>query len=388
MRKKILYINPASGVSGAEVSLLSLLEHLNYEEFEPILAVPNEGKLSTKAASLGIRVIQFPIYPFMIEKDIAGSIYNGLLSLFQLPKIYQLYRDIAPDIIHINSYRIGIPFSLIARLLQIPSLWHIRDIPAQRIKRYFVGKSTSLADTVIAISNAVASSLALTNKKNVHIIYNGIDFSHFSQIVPGKFRDEMWLDEDTILIVTIGQLIPLKGHDLLINAFSRIAHKYKLHLMIVGEQVTTIGHEKGVADPYPNQLKQLVIDLNLENQVTFIGFRADIAQILTDANFYVHAATAPEGFGRVLVEAMAVGKAVISPNFGGSVEIVEHKVNGFLFEPNNVTELAHYLEFYVTNPNLLHTLGENGQKSVNPKFSVTQHITQIQQIYNDLLKSA
>ncbi|MEZ4682174.1 MAG: glycosyltransferase family 4 protein [Caldilineaceae bacterium] len=384
MQHSILYVNPASEISGAEVSLLLLLEGLDRSRFEPTLLVPSEGKLADKARAMGISVKVFPIYPFMIEKNLVHSVYDALLSITKLHKIYQLYKTVQPDLVHINSYRIGIPFSLVARILNIPSIWHIRDIPTQSAKRKLVGRVSSIADEVIGISCAVVDSLEIKHKKNVHVIYNGVDFSQFDTIKPGKFRSELCLAPDTLLIVSIGQLIPLKGHDLLIKAFSKVVQQRNIHLVIVGGEIAKIGHGSSNETSYPLRLKQMVSDLGLLDSVTFTGFRSDIPQILTDADLYVHASTSPEGFGRVLVEAMAAGKAVIAPNWGGSVEIVDPEVNGFLFDPCNLEDLVNRLSYCIQHHETLHLVGETGKRSVLPKFSSHLHIANVQKIYHQM----
>jgi hypothetical protein len=94
-------------------------------------------------------------------------------------------RELRPDLLHINSYRIGTPFTLAARRVGIPSIWHIRDIPESRHKKKLLARLTRLPDRAISISHAVARSIGIEQQSNAVIIYNGVEMDLFDGVAPG-----------------------------------------------------------------------------------------------------------------------------------------------------------------------------------------------------------
>ncbi|HMN31472.1 MAG TPA: glycosyltransferase family 4 protein [Caldilineaceae bacterium] len=389
MSKTILYANPTGGLSGAEISLLLLLKGLDRTRFQPRLVVPDTGSFPARAELLEVPTEIVPFHPFMLESHLADSLRDAVRSLWDFSCLTPLLRRLKPDLIHINSYRIGIPFTRAARSLDIPTIWHIRDIPNSRLKQKLVGYISRWPDKVIAISQAVADALGIHGMPHVSVVYNGVELDLFSQLSncqeSTKLRSEFGLSEKTTILASIGQLIPLKGYDLLIRAFQSVAASFAAHLLIVGGPVTPIGSASQVDLEYPNHLKRLVADCGLTNQVTFTGFRKDIPQILSAADLYVHAATSPEGFGRVLVEAMAAHKPVIAPGWGGSLDIIDPGVSGLFFRPGDEKDLARQLHFALSHPALMSVMGQRGFEDAQRRFGSDQHIAHIQQIYDQLL---
>jgi glycosyltransferase involved in cell wall biosynthesis len=385
VKKTVLLANPCSDISGAETSLLVLLRGLDKSRYKPILVVPSEGVLAERVRALGIEVQIVPMHPMMIERNLAESIKDSLLSLPEIRKIYVLLKDNEADLVHINSYRVGIPFSLAARRLDIPSIWHLRDIPESSLKRKLVSALISLPDKAIAISQAVAEAFNIEKSQKTVVVYNGVEFDLFNNINPGQFRQELDLDDDAVLLCSIGQLVPWKGHDLLIKAFARLAADPRLYLAIVGGNVSPIWSEPDSYQNYPVFLSELVKECGLEDRVIFTGFRNDIPRILADIDFYVHATISPEPFGRVLVEAMAARKPIIAPSWGGIPEIVVNNVTGLLFEPRNEEHLSKCLAYAVENRQVLQDMGEAGFKVAQEKFAASRHVDQVSQIYAHLL---
>jgi len=387
MTKIILYVNPASEISGAEISLLLLIEALDRHQYQPILIVPAEGSLSTKAKSLNICTKVLSIHPFMLERDIKESVQDAFFSLRELAKIQALLEEIKPDLIHINSYRIGLPFTLVAWKLKIPQIWHIRDIPNSKLKRLFVGMLTRLPNKIISISDAVANALGIKEQPNTTVIYNGLSLEQFGHLSNSNFRNEYKIKNETFLIGIIGQLVPRKGHTLLLEAIAHLKQtRPMIHVVIIGGEAVSIGTATKLNQAYPAYLKDRVIDYELTEQVTFTGHLNDISPILSELDLLVHAAVEPEPFGRVLIEAMAAGKPVLAPNSGGIPEIIQHRVSGLLFESGNSKELTDYIKFAIDNPETLRKIADTGKLVALQKFGIDKHVASIQSLYCQILK--
>jgi len=387
-QQRILFVSPSADIGGAEMSLLVLLNGLDRPKYERILLVPGAGPLAERAKAIGCKVIITPVHPMTIERQLVSSITNSLRSAMDIPRLTKLLRELRPDLVHINSYRIGTPFTLAARRAGIPSVWHVRDIPESRQKKKLLARLTRLPDRVISISYAVARSIGIEQQANVVIIYNGVEMDLFGAVTPGLFRTELNLSDDKVLLCTVGQLIPLKGQDFLIRSFARLKDLPNLHLVIVGGNVSSAWADERGAQAYVQSLHRLVEEHSLSDRVTFTGFRPDIPQILVDCDLYVHATTGIEAFGRVVVEAMAAHKPVVAPNRGGVPEIVVDNETGLLFEPANEAALAQALTSMIEQRFRWPAMGDAGYQRAAALFSSERYVNAVTDLYQGLLAGA
>ena len=386
MKKKLLFVNPCADIGGAEMSLLLLLNDLDQIKYELNLLLPEEGVVADRARTIGVHVHTMRMHSMMIERDVGRSLKDSLIAAPEINKYKRFLQHQQVDLVHINSYRVGIPFSLAARRLQIPTVWHMRDIPESAWKKKLVATAARLPTQVVTISQAVTQAIGLQENKNVEMVYNAVEMDAFTRTTPGLFRQELNLPDETVLLCSIGQLIPWKGHDQLIKAFARMVDGTRYHLVIVGGNVSPIWAGPETYRQYPQQLRDMVSYYELEDRITFTGFRQDVPQILTDIDLYVHTAVAPEPFGRVLVEAMAACKPVIAPAWGGIPEIVVENETGWLFPPRDNDALVACLQTAVnTPPEKLAAMGQAGRRRAQTMFTAQQHVAAMDKIFSRLL---
>lgn len=201
------------------------------------------------------------------------------------------------------------------------------DMVASGIKRlyysYYISQMKKAADAIVAISEYVNKSCVKKfnlDPSKVHTVYNGVDCSLY---FPGCYN----LDKRMKLIY-VGRLFPAKGVDILIEAIKRLDDPSKLQLTIVGN------------GPSLGQLKEQVKHSGKLIQVSFLGARMDIPDLLKTADFFVHPAIWNEGFGITLIEAMACGVPCIAFNKGAIPEIIDSGKNGYIVNEDNVEALA------------------------------------------------
>lgn len=156
-------------------------------------------------------------------------------------------------------------------------------------------------------------------------------------------------DKEVNLIVSIGRLSVEKGQKYLIKAFSLVKNKdWKLALIGDG--------------PDREYLEKLVLDLNLNDQVIFYGHLTNFSKYLTQSKIFV-LPSLKEGFPNALIEAMAMGKAVISSDFfDGENEIIENEINGLLVNAGNVNELFIAIEKLINDCSLRRKIGKEASK--------------------------
>lgn len=230
-----------------------------------------------------------------------------------------------------------VPLFLILRLLRIKVIYHYHGeiIPVNELRfvnRHFskLRLITLLVNKIICVSKANKEFLnALNIKRNVYVIYNGIDIDAFTRMaIERDFRKEMGFANGELIITTIASLIPRKGMNILIRAA-----QYAL-LQIPQARFVIIG--AGDRERYQN----LIDDLGIKNKVILTGLIKDYPYyILKASDLYVSASFA-ESFGLSIAEAQFLGIPVVATRVGGVPEVVCEGKTGFLTEAGNSINLS------------------------------------------------
>lgn len=184
------------------------------------------------------------------------------------------------------------------------------------------------ANKVIAISHGVKESLSNFNVQlnRVEVIHNPQHLEYIRS--QSKKNTEIQLPNSEFKVVTMGRLIAQKDHYTLIKAFAIVQKHYSAHLIIIGE------------GPFKKSLEKLVSDLELSNKVSFLGWKKNPFSILRNCDLFVLSSSF-EGFGNVLVEAMACKLPVISTDcISGPSEILDNGEYGVLTPVEDSNSLA------------------------------------------------
>lgn len=361
----ILFVDHATGLGGAEHSLLLLMQHLDPALWQSHLACP-DGDLARQARKLGIpwqsislpqlrRSLRFPQDWFQYANQLA-----------------QTASQVGAAAIYANTVRAAMYGMWAAKLAKRPFLWHMRDFWLSENKpRYRLGDWTvkillcRAATQVIANSAATASHLPCPGK--IAIIHNGIDLACFEAELNGHaFRQEYQIPDEAPLVGTVGRLRPWKGQHCFIEmAAAVIAAQPDTHFVVVG------GSPLGEIDNYPDQLRQQVNAQNLGHCVHFTGHLSDVRPALAALDIFVHPGD-PEPFGLVNVEAMAAGKPVVAFAHGALPEIVLPGKTGLLVPSGDVAGLVQAVTELLHDPDQRQQLGIAGQQRARNQFSIQQ----------------
>ena len=382
---KVLYISHSSDLFGAEQSLLSLLQYLNRDRYEPLVVFPTKGELVNKVNALGIQTVIVPSLWWIGNKSYPRLILNLLTELISAVLIVRLIRKYRIDIVHTNSI-VKINGALAAKVCRVPHIWHIREIlkgsPLRSVLglRNLFGIVHRLSSKVIGNSNAVKNQISEEwRDKKVIVIYNGIDPVLYSKQDEGmKLKKELLIDHRYRLIGVIGNISPHKGQQDVIEAYVKIKEKMdKVKLLMIG---------KGKRS-YVNDLKKLVKKNHIDDSVIFTGFRTDIPEILQEIDLVVTASWT-ESFGRVTLEAMATGKPVVATNTGASPEIVIDGETGTLVPARNPERLAEAMIDLLSDSEKAKQMGRKGRERVKERFTVQKYIENIECLYEEVMREA
>jgi glycosyltransferase involved in cell wall biosynthesis len=233
-------------------------------------------------------------------------------------------------------------------------------------------------DVVISISHAV--KLWLVQKRHippgkVTVIHYGIEPEHFNIANFGSDLRKSWNMNGNAIIGSIGRLEARKGHGTLIKAMPLILQKVANAILLIA------GH-----DPwgYGEKLENMIHELKLDGKVKLMGFQNDIPSFLHAIDVFAFASTS-EGFGQVVIEAMAAGKPVIASRVAPLTEIVLDGQTGVLVESDNPEAFARAGVWLLQKAKEARRMGIEGQRHVSNQFNAKNMSDRILSVYTKLL---
>jgi len=146
-----------------------------------------------------------------------------------------------------------------------------------------------------------------------------------------------------------------------------------------------VGAAEANSQSYSQELLRLVQASGLEKVVTFTGFRQDVSRLLTGMDIMVHASTAPEPFGRVIIEGMAAGVPVIGTNAGAVPEIIQDGVNGLLVAPDDIDAMASAITYALDHPQEREAWRREARRTVAQEFTAARYVRGVEKVYEEIL---
>jgi glycosyltransferase involved in cell wall biosynthesis len=203
--------------------------------------------------------------------------------------------------------------------------------------------------------------------KKCAIVYNGIDTEHFRPDPKARslLRSRYALQENNVVLLTLGRLTHEKGHHVLIEAMRILRQSMPdIKLLVVGD-----------GENLP-RLQALTEHLGLSEAVIFTGMvdNSETSSYYNASDIFVFPTLTIEGLPFVLMEAMACGKPVIASNIGGNSEVIRNGKNGILVNPGEKTVIADKLAMLVKNRRLAESLGRAAETTVKKDFCIKRMI--------------
>jgi glycosyltransferase involved in cell wall biosynthesis len=246
-----------------------------------------------------------------------------------------------------------------------------------RLHRITLAKSSR----IIAVSQAVASQLRadqIAPAERITVVLNGIDTRRF-QKARARFDREQFLrdwklPDNFLLVGTVGELTPLKGHVEFVKAAARILEVHPNTYFIIA------GTDSSREKKHHDELSRLIQQLDLGERVTILPWLENIAQLYCALDVFV-SASHTESFGLAIVEAMATGTAVVATATGGAREIVRPDETGLLVPIGDVQSLADAVSDLLQDEARRIRIGTAAQQQVETQFSLERMIDETEQIY-------
>lgn len=356
---------------GGELMLLHLLRHGRAEGVSWRVLFFEEGPLVEAVSELGVPT---------------GLLRPGRLRqigryLRTVEEVARHLRTRGDDLVLSWSAKPHCYGSLAAARAGIPSVWYQLGYPVGRHLSVIDRVATALpARAVLTLSRAAQQGqAALWPHRLTPLVYPAVELDKFDPDgLPDAHdaRTSLGLDRDRPLIVMAGRLQRWKGMDVLLRAMPTVLQAHpEARAVVVGG--------KHVLEPeYEDELDGLVRQLRLEDSVRLVGHQRNVALWMQAADVVVHASD-HEPFGIVVIEAMALGKAVVAGAEGGPSEIITPGCDGFLAPFGDVDALARHLITLLGDPALRDRLGRAARRRARafaPQRFAEQVVAALQQV--------
>lgn len=364
----ILYLSSFENDSrGGQKSLLNLISKLDRRAFKAHVVVPvDNGSLVEKLRNRDVEgsVIEFPkVLDFRAILKI-----KAFWKLFNLVKKYQI------DIIHTDGPRNTFYAGIIAKLLSIPLIWHVRASNQDRYDRLLY----KLSSKIIFVANALRARFKFNDyAKKFITIHNGIDLSKFRLQEQNEFiRKKYNIGKNELLVTVTARIEKLKGQKYLIAACSKLQNKIPpFHILLAGEVTDS---------SYLKECQDKASEKGIIDRVIFPGQLENVSQVLNATDIFVLPSLF-EAFPRSIIEAMAAGKPVVATNVGGCSEAFEDKISGFLVPARDSAALADKILLLAKSRNLREKIGSEARYRVEKMFEIGDKVKQIEKLYYEVL---
>ncbi|HXV78451.1 MAG TPA: glycosyltransferase [Candidatus Binatia bacterium] len=358
-------------VGGAEMHLLTLCRHLKRQNVEVVVACLREQVKGSRSLRVdfereGIKVIALN----------ADSRYDYHF----FGKIARVLMEECPDVLHTHLPRADLAGAF-ACLLNPSVAWvcSVHAIYSQdwsgRWTLPLIRCLWRRADTMLCISHAVKDWLTQQGMppQKARVIYYGIEMKLFSQ--PTVRLGDQWSLNGQKVIGSIGRLEPGKNHECLIAAMPQVCKSVPNAILLIA------GH-----DPwgYGETLTKLIGELGLAQKVRLVGFRNDVVSFLNALDVFALASNS-EGFGQVLVEAMAMVKPVVASRIPPLTEIVVDGETGLLVD-RNPKAFAQALIHLLLEPSTGARMAAQGRERVSQCFTAEKMSRETALLYEELLQ--
>ncbi|WP_020395553.1 glycosyltransferase family 4 protein [Thiolinea disciformis] len=337
-----------------------------------------------------------PLFSQKLLMGLTRLLINIPLLAYQVIILYQLFKRIKPDILHINNG--GYPAARSARaaaiagkLASVPKIIMVVNnlaVGYNHYSRWFDYPIDRLVAHSVSIfitgSKAAKQRLCEVLKlpiEQIHAIPNGITLRNSIKTVTAT-RYRLGLNHfDGVIFGVVALLIPRKGHQILLNAILDL----KREKNIIDNSFKVLIEGDG---PLRESLTFFTKHNQLENFVTFVGEEANIVDFMSTIDVLVLPSIQNEDFPNVILEAMALGKPVIASRLAGTAEQVIDGVTGFLVTPHDIKQLAEAIYTLTLNYKLRNQMGEMSYKRFNKHFTTQIALNTYSNLYEKLLKES
>jgi len=360
---RVLHLVPVFDVGGMEVGVTKLVNGANLDRVRAdVCSFTPVGRFRDRLAP-HVRL-------FELERRSAldWRLVNQLRRLLVRERF---------DVVHTHHWGTLCEGWSAARLAGVPHIVHgehgtMESRPRNlKVQRFVWGR----VDRVLSVSERLADRMARDvnfPRERIQTIRNGLDLAQWGAGDRVKTRAALGAAPDDVLVLAVGRLVPVKNHALLISAFAQ-ARKTgaRCRLLIAGD------------GPLSKELETCVRSLGMGSDVTLLGERRDIPDLLAACDVFVLSSDS-EGMSNTIIEAMAAGRPVVATNVGGNPELVVDGETGLLVDRGNGDAMAAALVALASDAGLRERTGAAGRERACREFGVSRMLQEYERLYLDV----
>ena len=359
-------------IGGGESHLLSLVENLDQSKFQPIVLSFTDGPMVDRLKQMNVEA-----HVIHTEKPFDVTKWKQVKHLLKEKQI---------DIVHAHGTRANSNVLWAAKSLNIPVIYtvhgwsfHADQNPIIRNiriagEKYLTNKSDQ--NISVSLSNQQSGKSYIKSFNSI-VINNGINQEKFNPKKTYKnIRQELGIKENATLVLFIARFTLQKQPLALIEAFAKaLPSNPNLHLLMIGD-----GDQK-------KEAVELINKSGLNNNITLLPFRQDVPDVLAASDIFV-LPSLWEGLPIGLLEAMAMGKAIIASNVDGTSEVIQNNINGLLIDTNDlVINLTNALLVLSKDKEIRERFSSEAIKTINERYNAVNMTRLIEEVYSKLVNS-
>ncbi len=377
-RKNILYVVTKLELGGAQKQALSLMRHLNKEEYQVFLFTARDGLLMDEALAISGITIK--------KSRFLERLINPLKDLIALFEIYSFIREKQIDIVHTHSSKSGIIGRFAARLSGVKIIihtvhgWSFNDYQPFWTRLLYVwlerwiGGFTDRLIVVSCYDQEKGLSNAIASENRYSLIRYGIDYAEFSgKQDAGKARQELGIGPDDLVVGMIACFKPQKSP----GDFVRLAGLINRFLPRVKFVLVGDGALR-------EDIEDLISEYNLQKNVFLLGWRDNVPEVLSAIDVFV-LTSLWEGLPISVLEAFVSRKPVVATDTGGIREVVSENKTGFLVPPADFKAMAEKVKILLNDKNLRLKIGDNAYSSLGVSYRLDYMVSSTKELYENLL---
>ena len=372
---RALHVIRATGMAGAETHLLALLEGLRARGLDAQLALLTRRDLPLHDYRAALQERGIPLHTFAMRGHLEPKLLLRLRALMQ---------ELRPSLVHTHLFHADLYGALAASRAHVPALVSSRhnDNAFRRRQpwRSLNRRLWRMADAGIAISQAVADfavEIEDAPRDKLRVIHYGLQRQLSTnaerQALRSRMRTQLGIDQTQPLLGMACRLVEQKGVSDALQAFAGTRGEFpEARLLIAGD------------GPLRAQLESEATQAGLTGSVRFLGWRDDVPQLLAACDLFLMPSLW-EGFGLVLLEAMAQGLPVVASRVSAIPEVVLAGETGLLAPPRDVPALREALLTLLRDPPLARHMGLMGMERLETHFSEQRMLDETLALYHELL---